>query len=468
MLDQSFSAENFRKIFDIENRKGIYLEGDFYPDIDVINKKIKDINFEIRQLNRKGLPKEKYIEQRKKLEEKKDELRIKKEEKLLEKLNVVSSIVTTPGFKIDIEVDLKITEKPVYKTPYKLEHILALKQLQYNFRKLYKVKQANRYSIISQLKNLIDDGFPKTIIKTDIKEFYESIPHDKLLKKINNENMLTHLSIKFIQQILSKYKIEAHSKKGVPRGIGISPYLTELYMKDIDAKILHTPNVLYYARYVDDIIIIFMPSTDNVSRDYKNEIKKILSDEGLTMNEDEHKTSVIPLTDKTSPISHTIEYLGYKFQFGFENKEIDNNGRKKIIVVRSALKLSISSRKKERYAARLVKAFNLYQKQAIGNEKKARKLFVKRIKFLMSNTRLVNNKRNVITGIYYTNSLINTTADFKILDRFFIQQIRKFGLPTSLVERISPKNSFEAGFEPSHISKFNALELNAIMKNWTK
>lgn len=34
MLDQSFSAENFRKIFDIENRKGVYLEGEFYADID--------------------------------------------------------------------------------------------------------------------------------------------------------------------------------------------------------------------------------------------------------------------------------------------------------------------------------------------------------------------------------------------------------------------------------------------------
>lgn len=39
MLDQSFSAENFRKILDIENRKGFYLEGEFYADIDEINKK---------------------------------------------------------------------------------------------------------------------------------------------------------------------------------------------------------------------------------------------------------------------------------------------------------------------------------------------------------------------------------------------------------------------------------------------
>ena len=86
----------------------------------------------------------------------------------------------------------------------------------------------------------------------------------------------------------------------------------------------------------------------------------------------------------------------------------------------------------------------------------------------MSNTRLVNNKRNVITGIYYTNSLINTNKDLEVLDRYFIKLINKFALPTTLVNRISPKNSFVKGFNPSCISKFNAVELNLMMNNWTK
>jgi len=178
MLDQSFSAENFRKILDIENRKGFYLEGEFYADIDEINKKIKDLNSDMKILRKIGFSKEEYIEEKKKIDEKKEELKTKKEEKLIDKLSVVSSTVTSDSFKLQIVVDTTITSKPVYKTAHTLENILTLKQLQYNFRKLYKVKQANRYSIISQLKNLIDDGFPKIIIKTDIKEFYESIPHD--------------------------------------------------------------------------------------------------------------------------------------------------------------------------------------------------------------------------------------------------------------------------------------------------
>ncbi len=73
MLDQSFSAENFRKIFDIENRKGIYLEGEFYADIDEINKKIKELNSEIRTLRSKGLTKEDYIEEKEIIDDRKDE-----------------------------------------------------------------------------------------------------------------------------------------------------------------------------------------------------------------------------------------------------------------------------------------------------------------------------------------------------------------------------------------------------------
>lgn len=455
MLNQSFSPENFRKILNIENRKGIYLEGEFYKDIADVNVEIKETNNDIKILRSKGLPKEEFIKKKDELNTKKEQLKEKREELLFEKLNVISAYVTAPDFKLQIEVDTAISTKAVYKTPRVLENILTLKQLQYNFRKLYKVKQSNRYAIISQLKRLLDDGFPKIILKTDIKEFYESIPHDKLLKKINDDDLLTNLSRKFIQQILNVYKTKAQTSIGVPRGIGISPYLVELYMRDLDTRIRRLPNVMYYARYVDDIIVIFTPNIDCINRDYVQEVKEILFEEKLTMNEENEKTKVIDLRDKNKKQKYSIEYLGYKFISGYEsNKHIP-------------LTITISRRKKKRYASRLLKAFELYKSQSKGNEKRARKLLLKRIRFLMSNTRLVNNKRNVITGIYYTNSLINTLTELRTLDRFSCFLIKKFKLPAPLEKRIKLKNSFEDGFNQACISRFNATELNTMMKNWT-
>lgn len=457
MLDQSFSAENFRKILEIENRKGIYLEGEFYPDIKALSDKIKKVNSDLRLLKTKGLSSKKYQATKDKLNDKKKQLKDKREDKLLEKLRLVSSTVTSDSFRLKLQVNTTITAKPVYRTSYRLENILALKQLQYNFRKLYKVKQSDRYSLVSQIRSILDDGFPKVVLKTDIKDFYESIPHDRLLEKLSEENLLTYLSQRLIQQILVEYKNTLPKKTtGVPRGIGISPYLVELYMRDIDSKIKSLPDVMYYSRYVDDIIVVFMPPVDTTVRDYRGEVKAILAKKGLTMNEDPQKTSLIDLSQKGRKLRYKVEYLGYRFISGYEK------GKHVPLIV------AFSEKKKKRYAQRLLKAFELYRTHSRRNEKQARKLFVRRMRFLMTNTKLVNNKRNVLTGIYYSNNLINTTRDLLILDRYFKVLAKRFGLPTQLEKRITSKYSFESGFSPSCMSKFGASELSGIMKGWSR
>ena len=60
MLNQSFSAENFRRILDLENRKGVYLEGRFFKHLNKITEKIKKCTKEIKdkQKNRIGIDNE--------------------------------------------------------------------------------------------------------------------------------------------------------------------------------------------------------------------------------------------------------------------------------------------------------------------------------------------------------------------------------------------------------------------------
>lgn len=50
MLDQMFTAENFRRVFDIENRKGLDLVGLFFPHLNPMTLEIKDKVTEIRAL----------------------------------------------------------------------------------------------------------------------------------------------------------------------------------------------------------------------------------------------------------------------------------------------------------------------------------------------------------------------------------------------------------------------------------
>ena len=85
------------------------------------------------------------------------------------------------------------------------ENYFVTKQLQRNIYKTFKVKQACRKVIIEQLKLILDDGFPKIIIRTDIKKFYESIPHKELLQKIEENSLLSFPSKRMIKRVLNQY-----------------------------------------------------------------------------------------------------------------------------------------------------------------------------------------------------------------------------------------------------------------------
>lgn len=464
MLDQSFSADNFRKIIDIENRKGFYLEGEFFPEIVVVSKNIKKGSNDLRLLKwrKNSMPEADYNTEKTRLEEIKEILEETKEELYKEKLEEISRKVTAKGFKIEIEKDTTIADKSVYKIPNNLENLFTLKQLQFNFRKLYKVKQASRYAIVSHLKNLLDDGFPKIVVRTDIQSFYESIPQDVLLKKINDENLLTHLSRKFVTQILLAYNGHTALEKGVPRGIGISAYLVELFMREIDSKIKSLPNVIYYARYVDDIVVIFTPPLQNIPRNYTKEIKEIIENYDLEVNP--KKTIEFDHSDKSKIVTHDLEYLGYRFIFGNEKKTVDRKER----IYKIPIKVLITRKKKLRYKIKIIKAFKSFCTESFSNGKKARKLLVKRMRFLTGNTKLVNNKKNVATGVYFTNSLVNDTRDFKELDEFFKRRISISKFSPSLKTKLETKYSFEKGFNPTIFSKFTSLDLQNIMKAWKK
>ncbi|KZY52572.1 hypothetical protein A3734_18490 [Sulfitobacter sp. HI0054] len=257
MLDQSFSPENFRKIFDIENRKGNYLEGEFFPDIEVQSQKVQSFIEELRSLKGKkdNHTPEEYEALRVNLSEELEALRKEREEMLHSKLNEVSSNVCAKEFSFGIrEVDIGRTKK-VFVPERSAETHFALKQIQYNIRRLYKVKQSNRHEIICQLRELLADAMPKYIVRTDISSFYESIPRNILLGKLRNDPLLTLQSKKIIRRILYEYSQITGRDTGLPRGIGISAYLAELYMRDIDSSIRNHPGVLYYARYVDEALL---------------------------------------------------------------------------------------------------------------------------------------------------------------------------------------------------------------------
>lgn len=439
MLDQFFSSDNFRNILDYENRKGLNLERKYFPNVFQITQEISRVN---RQLREFKVSDESYVA----IRNRKKELKALKESMLISELEEISKKVTDKKFKFNITKKLIEGEKPLYTIPDTAESFFTMKQIQYNVSKVYKVKQANRFNIVSQIKNILDDDFPKYIIRTDISEFYESIPHEKLLNKIREDSLLSFFSKRIISKLLIDYREKSGSDKGVPRGIGLSAYLSELYMRGVDDHIRAIPDLIYYARYVDDIIAIFSPTLDNKD-EYWNLMKRTIeTDYHLTINNE--KTTCYDLITNSS---ETLEYLGYKISFG----------------IKRPICIELTTRKKNKYKTRIDLSIESYNNYSIVNEKKARKVFIKRVKFLTGNTRLVSYTKNVLVGIYYTNILLTTTNDLDGLDRYFRHKCDTLISSETLKNRLL-QYSFKKGFNERTFSNFSHSDFTEIVKIWKK
>jgi retron-type reverse transcriptase len=119
---------------------------------------------------------------------------------------------------------------------------------------------------ISQIKQHLDNDDFDSFIKLDIENFYPSIDHEILLKRVR----------KVIKDevVLSLLEKAIHKESGIPQGLSISPILSSIYFHNIDKKYSQKENLAYF-RFVDDIVI-FCKKEDmskvkaNIRRDMRN------------------------------------------------------------------------------------------------------------------------------------------------------------------------------------------------------
>ncbi len=446
MLNQSFTIDNFRRIFDYENRRGVYLEGRFFPDIEKVTQAIKDCMADIRGLKKKRrtlLP-QYYQLQKAILNEEKLKLSAKKEDLLSKELGAICSEISTGNLRINLKSVTIPSGKPAYSIESTAKAYFIIKQVQYNLRKLYKVKQSSRYEIICQLRRVLEDPFPKYVIRTDIKDFYESIPRDGLLRKIDQNALLALPSRKVIRQLLSDYQSLSHSSTGIPRGIGISAYLSELYIRQFDEAVRAHGEIIFYARFVDDIVAIFSPHPNSSVTELLPFLEKEAAALGLELN----KSKTIPC-DLRQPQNTKLEYLGYEINFGGDDP----------------IKIGLSAKRMTKYKDRIIKSFDAYSKQAGFNEKKARRLLLKRIAFLTGNTRLLNNKANILIGVFYANSLISSADELEEADTELRAQTD--AIKAASLKSLLSKFSFKRGFSERRFRQFTPRELAKIVRLWS-
>lgn len=181
------------------------------------------------------------------------------------------------------------------------------------------IKYPNRDKIIEKLIKILENKQHYSIIKLDIKKCFDNIPKNFLLKKLKEDREITDKEIYLIKQFL-KYQ-----KKGVPQGIGLSNFLAEYFLVEIDKELKKiSPKISFYTRYIDDIIIILnKPIKFNEIKEIKEDILKIFSKNHMQLNKKKCKNIFQDFLNINTFIE--FDYLGYTFSRGLTSKNIPQN-----------------------------------------------------------------------------------------------------------------------------------------------
>lgn len=414
MFDQSFSAENYLTIFQEENRKG-HIAFDTMPEpyrnIVAEIKAKKSVANEITKKKKSNRTEEDVAA----LEELKSSIKAKqidRDKELKNELSEYVQIANNKDFAFPITNYTKNDKQIFTIDTSQWEYFYAIKNLQRTLRGLFNVKQANKHQIMSNVKLLLNTTAPFYLIRTDITSFFESIPQQALLDKINANNLVNNKTKGMIRGILSEYNRQKDTHKiktdcGVPRGIGISSYLSEIYMHDIDQHIRNREEVIFYARYVDDILIILagLPNNQNICQYYKA-LKELFAKYGLEIKKNdpiEDKCKLFNFYDSTKKQQFT--YLGYKITISKPSNVINAD-------------FGMSDKKIDRIKHKIDTAFTHFEKVSKRNIKKAKRDLLDSLDLISGNYRLTKSKERVKAGLFFGNDLLTDLTDLESLTSY--------------------------------------------------
>jgi hypothetical protein len=362
----------------------------------------------------------------------------------------------------------------VYRTQ-KLGDELILRQMSDSLKRSYKIKTSDRSGVVKQTSVLLQDSTDKHVFRLDIKSFYESVDRNLLLKKIAKDRKVSYLSIRYLSKFFSM--LDRMGVRGLPRGLGISATLSEIYLSDLDDEVRRVRGVYFYGRYVDDIIIFSI----NTSEAVKEEVIKLLP-QGMSLNIKKtknfpvqcrcipycyHKPHICPCAERCECVTvlsnHQMSFLGYELQFS-DVLGLNLNQPQQV-------RVELSRRKVNKIKYRLIHSVFAFIKNPDFD------LFKMRVGFLTSNRRLrrLGSRGKLKTGIYYNHPLLTDPNIFKELDEFFRKIIhsknsvlgKKLDSLITSTQRVELlKLTFSSGYSARRTKRITSGEVAKVKKCW--
>lgn len=331
-----------------------------------------------------------------------------------------------------------VNEKQTWQTDRrtKPEIYFEEKIAEHTLRAAFNLAVPARSRITEALKLVLSDSSPKVVYRTDIKACFESIPHDRLLASVRNNRRVPRTIVGQCESLLGAYSTAATTDKGLPRGVGISSTLAEIYLQDLDEQIQRAVNPLFSARFVDDLIIVVNPRyEDQIS----GSVRAIVKAAGLRLN-----------PSKTQKVHYrrpkAITFLGYRY--GWDKGD---------------LMVRLSTQRYDRIERKLEAAFDAHR---LSGSAAKDDLLIKRVRMLTSNYRLTNNKRNALAGVFFSNPLL----DEPLPQLTTLDATKRRLLTASTVNRttagIIDRASFVDGFRLKRFAGFSPEEYRRVTAVW--
>lgn len=336
---------------------------------------------------------------------------------------------------------------------------LVLRKAAQNIRKITSSRQGSRIEIIRRLKLFSEEGMPFTIAKMDIKSFFPSVDQDSLTQQVDARLVTAPSTRSIVNSLIAQCKNS--SIRGLPPGLAISAELSEFYMQDFDRYIRETLSPHYFARYVDDIVLI-LPEIED-PQTLKQGIEEGLP-KGLKLNFSKSKIYAFGgAREKTPTVENSFDYLGFKFNI-FQSGKDRPYSRK--------VELDIATSKVNKNKTRIVKSLLQYLSDGSFDD------LIDRVRILTCGYQFFDERQQKkrSAGIQHTYSLIESNAPaIAELDNFLSKMVLSNNGPIcgrlslSLSNRQKKeilKHSFYTGFANRVHFRLSADRLADLMGCW--
>ncbi len=337
--------------------------------------------------------------------------------------------------------------------------LLVSRHISTNIRAITGAKQDDRRFIIDCLVSLLSEGLPFKVYKLDIRQFYESSHPTELVDELRRHEGFSGQSCSALQSLFSE--LSQMGIPGLPRGLGLSAILAEYSMRNFDEFVFNQEEVWFFARFVDDIIIISSGREDKT-----NFIKGLEAHlpAGLEFNQQKQKVlDFSPFNKNRTGTEAAFPFLGYEFRIDHIKRE---DGQ-----LRRDVNLDIAPSKVKKLKTRIVRS--LIDFRSNGDFE----MLHDRIKLLTSNFNYVDRKAGVrrVSGIYFNYPGIDNQKSTALLelDRFLRNALmsphkKNKWRPqlTKAQRKLLVQLSFSSGFRDRRFFSFSPERLATLVACW--